>query len=109
MAYCTQLQVRGIVDTDMENTEITELIEEVDGFMDLKLNTGSLSAVILRGISKLWSAYRVMLKDPNALRIGEFSSNRAEQLNLLKKEGDEMIRMADGGIKMVVHAEPIDG
>ena len=109
MAYCTQLQVRGIVDTDMENTEITELIEEVDGFMDLKLNTGSLSAVILRGISKLWTAYRVMLKDPNAQRIGDWSENRSETLRLMKKEIADMIRLADGGITMVVKAEPIDG
>jgi len=109
MAYCTADQVRGIVDSDMEDAEITELITEVDAFMDLKLDSGSLAAVIKQGISKLWSAYRVMLKDPNAVRLGELSFNRAEQLRLLKKERDEMIRLADGGITMVVKAEPIDG
>ena len=96
--YCTQAQVRAICDTDIEDDEITTLIEEIDAIMDLRLDTGSLGTHVNRLISRLWTAYRCMLKDPNAEALGEWSGDRAVSLQLMKDELDGYIMSASGGI-----------
>lgn len=103
-SYCNTEDIKAIVDTDMEVAEIQYLIDETDAFMDLKLATGGLSAVIKRGISRTWTAYRVMLKDPASDRIGDLSSNRTANLKGLKAEYMEMIAAAgaSSGLAFVV-------
>ena len=96
--YCTLGQVRAICDTDIEDAEITELIEETDAAMDLRLDTSSLGTTINRMISRTWTGYRCMLKDPNATGLGEYSEDRAVTLKLLKEELDGYIMSASGGI-----------
>lgn len=98
MVYCTYPQVRAICDTDMTDTEITGLIEEISAIMDERLDTGSLGVFVNRGIARLWTAYRCMLKDPNASALGEWSENRTEALKQLKEELDGYIMSASGGI-----------
>ena len=98
MPYCTEGHVRAICDTDMTDAEITELIEGIDAFMDLRLDTGSLGPTVNRLISRTWTAYRCMLKDPNASALGEWSENRTEALKQLKDELDSYIMSASGGI-----------
>jgi hypothetical protein len=98
VAYCTFSQVKAIVDTDISDADITEMIEETDAYMDLRLDTASLGATVNRLISRTWTAYRCMLKDPNALGLGEYSENRAKTLEQLKKELDGYIMAASGGI-----------
>ncbi len=98
MAYVTASQVRAIVDTDVTDDEITELIEEVDALMDLKLDTGSLGVFVLRAISRTWTAIRCMLKDPNSEALGEWRGEREFALKKLNAMLDEMIGDASGGI-----------
>ena len=97
MAYCTAAQVRAICDTDITDLELTELIEETDAFMDLKLDTGSLSATVLRGISRRWTAITCFLKDPESESLGEYSGTRRYALEKLNKELDDLIMAAAGG------------
>ena len=98
MPYSTEAQVRAIVDTDMTPAEVTELIEETDAWMDLKLPTGTMNAFILRMISRTWTAVRVMLKDPNASELGDYSMDREASLLKLNAMLDEMIKDSSGGI-----------
>lgn len=91
----------------MSAAEITELIDEVDDLMDMKLDTGALTANVRRAISRTWTSFRVMLKDPNARSLAEYSERRDVQLQLLKKELDDMLSIADGGVKIVARMEPI--
>ena len=98
MVYCTSAQVRAIVDTDITDTEITELIEETDAWMDLKLDTGSLPTIFLRIVSRTWTAVRCMLKDPNSQALGEYREDREYAMEKLNKLVDEMIADAGGGI-----------
>lgn len=98
MSYVTIDQVRAIVDTDITNAELVTIIEGTDAIMDLKLDTGSIGAHVLRLISRTWTAYRCMLKDPNASGVGEYSEDRDASLKMLKGQLDEYLSIADGGI-----------
>ena len=98
MVYSTSAQVKAIVDTDVTADEITELIEEVDAIMDLTLDTGSLGAIVCRMISRTWTAYRCMLKDPNAQGLGEYSEDRTVALKLLKDELDSLTTTTGDGM-----------
>lgn len=109
MAYCTAAQVKSIVDTDMSDAEVGALIDFIDELMDIKLDTGSLSATILFGISQAWTAYRVMLKDPAAERIADLSANREANLKLLKAEYEMLIELVSGSIAFVMTSSPIEG
>lgn len=107
MAYCTAAQVKAIVDTVIPTADITELIEETDAFMATKVPVATLAAAILRAISRTWTAYRVMLKDPSATRIGEYSTNHTENLKGLEDEYMKYISMANGGIAFTMTSSPI--
>jgi len=108
MGYCQVEDVKSIVDTDMEVAEIQDLIDMTDAFIDLKLDTGSLGAMIKRGISSTWTAYKVMLKDPASERIGDLSADRTTNLKLLKDEYKEMMTAASGGIAFKMTSSPIE-
>jgi len=100
VVYSTAAQVKAIVSTDMLNADITELIEETDAWMDAKLPTGTMNAFILRMISRTWTAVRVMLRDPEARSLGDYSENRAQSLLKLNAMLDEMIKDSSGGVGM---------
>ena len=97
MSYCVANDVLAIVDTDMTALEITDLIDRTDARIDLILDSGSTPALILEDISATWTALRVMLKDPNARSLGEYSERRDKALQMLKDEINELIAMANGG------------
>jgi len=108
MAYSTYLQVRAITDTDITDAEITDLIVESDAYLDALLDTGSLSATILQLLSRLYTSFRCMLKDPNARSIGGYSENRAETLRLMKAEFEMLTSvLGGGGISFVAACEEL--
>jgi len=107
MAYCTPAQVRAICDTDITDAELLELIAETDAFMDLKLNTGSINATVLRGISRRWTAITCFLKDPSSESLGEYSGDRRYALEKLNKDLEDLMRSASGGIAMQYHSESL--
>ena len=102
MAYCLFSDVRSIVDTDVTDAEITNIITWVDAMIDLKIDSGAAGAVFLEALSSTWAAYRCMLKDPEASKLGEYSEDRTTALKLLKEELDFMLTIADGGISIVM-------
>ena len=99
MAYCTAAQVRAICDTDITDPELTELIEETDAWMDIKLDTAAMNVFMLRLISRTWTAVRAFLKDPNAQSLGEYREDREAALLKLNAMLDEMLKdaMAETG------------
>lgn len=86
------------MDTDITDPEITELIEETDAWMDMKLDTATLNATFLRMVSRTWTAIRCMLKDPNSQKLGEYAEDREAALLKLNSLLDEMLKDAGGGI-----------
>jgi len=97
MAYVTNTQVRAIVDTDVTDAEITDLITESDAYIDAIITGGSLSAILLQMLSRKYTAYTCMLKDPNARGIGGYSEDRGTTMNLLKAEFDDLVAIVVGG------------
>jgi len=102
MSYCTPTDVLSIVDTDMSEAEVDVLIDVLSAGMTATLDTGSMDAQLLRGICMTWCAYRVMLKDPDSRRIGEYAEDRAETLKLLKGELDRIFAIGVGGVNVVM-------
>ena len=87
--------------------EIDDIIDEVDDFMDLMLPTGTLGVNILRAISRTWSAYRVMLKDPNSRSLGEYSERREVTLARLWDQITFFMTLGDGGIRFTPASESL--
>lgn len=98
MAYCTFAHVRAICDTDVTDAEITGLIEEVDAFMDIIMDTGSIPALVLQMISRSITAVRCFLKDPEARSLGDYEESREYALEKLNKEIEWFIMVASGGM-----------
>lgn len=107
MAYCTNTQVLACVDTDMSPAEVTELILRTDERIKLRIDVGSVNALILEDLSVVWTCLRVMLKDPNARGLGEYSERREVTMQMLKKEIDELIAMANGGSSFIAAVESV--
>ena len=97
MAYCTFALVRAIVDTDVTDAEITGLITESDAYIDAIITAGSLNATLLQMLSRKYTAYTCMLKDPNARGIGGYSEDRGIAMKLLKAEFDNLVAIVVGG------------
>jgi len=98
MAYCVFGDVRIRVDTDIEDGEITTLIEETDAWLDLKLNMAGLTVPMQRMLSATHVAIICMLKDPESQALGEYREDRTFALKKLNLLMDELINDAGGGI-----------
>lgn len=107
MSYCVVADVRGIVDTNLTDAQITNIITWADDWVDKKIDSGAATAVFLENLSSTYAAYRVMLKDPNARSLGQHSENRSISLKLLKDELDDLIATADGGVAIIAAREEL--
>ena len=108
MAYCTVAQVRAQVVTDLENADITDIIAEVDALIDWEYDLSGVPALVIQRASRLKSAYQVMLRDPNAQKIGEYSEDRSTQMKLMKTEADVALDDLTTGGTIQAFNEPID-
>lgn len=91
----------------MSSAEVSDIIDRTDERIKLVINVGSVNALILEDLSSLWSAYRVLLKDPNARSLGEYSENRGVALKLMKDEIDELIKSISSGVGIISTMEPV--
>ena len=107
MPYCTNADVLAIVHTSLTAVQIDDLILRTDERIKLKIDVGTVNALILEDISATWTAYRVMLVDPNARRLGEYQEDRAVALALLKAEIEELLITGVGGVKVVATREEL--
>ena len=62
------------------------------------LNTGALSPTIKQMLSRLYTAWVCMRKDPNARSLGEYSERREITLKMMKDEFDALVAAFSGGI-----------
>lgn len=106
MSYCTNSQVRAIVETDITDAEIDELIFETDALMDATLGAG-LAAAIAQVISRTWTALRCMLKDPSSERLGEQQYDRTTSIKMLRDELQSYMSIATGGISLIAQRDPL--
>ena len=97
MPYSTTADVRAITDTDITDVEITSLINDTDAYMDATLDTGSLSTTIKRMLSRTYTSYVCLRKDPTAQSIGQHSMNRAESMRMLRDDLTTLFTSLGGG------------
>jgi len=107
MAYATATDVRSLVDTSLTDPQITNIITWVDEVIDMKTDSGSLSATFKENLSASYAALKVMMRDPNARSLGEYSERRDVVLKMLKDEVDSLFNAANGGVSMVATMESI--
>ena len=107
MAYCTNLDVLAIVDTDITPAEIDDLIDRTDVRIDMRINSGAANALFLEDLSATWTSLRCMLKDPNARGLGQYNENRGVTMRMLKEEIDDMLELAGGGIAFTAASESL--
>ena len=98
MAYSVFGDVRIRCDTDIEDAEITTLIEESDAWLDMKVNMATLTVPMRRSLSATLTAIKCYLKDPSSQALGEYREDREAALLKLNKMLDEMLKDAGGGI-----------
>ena len=101
------LDVRAIVDTDITDLEISDLIDRTDARIDYTLDSGAIPALVLEDLSATWTAYRCMLKDPDAIKLGELSTDRSTAIKLLKDEVDNILTLAGGGVSFTPAVETL--
>ncbi len=108
MPYSTLIDVRAIVDTDVTDDEITSLIEDTDAYMDAVLPTGTLNNLIKRMLSRTYTSYVCMRKDPNSRGIGSYNERRDVTLRMLKADIDELFAsLGSGGIAFTPASESL--
>lgn len=112
MSYSTVANVRSQVVTDLSDAEIADIITWCDEIIKIRLVVALYTPTFLAGISSLYTAYRVMLRDPNAQSLGEYSERR--DLSFMKAEIDAIlgnpatgVPPLGGGVKLVAAMEPL--
>ena len=100
MAYCTVIIVRGKLTSSLTDLQITGIIAEVDALLDWLYTTAGVPALVMQNISSTWTAFKCMLRDPNAFRLGHYNEDRAVALKLLKEEFEGLlVSLGTGRIK----------
>ncbi|MBA7692368.1 hypothetical protein ES703_100935 [subsurface metagenome] len=109
MGHCNVDDVKAVVSTDMEVHNIQDLIDEVDVLMALEITVSGVDSKVLRAISRTWTAYRVMLKDPASESLDGHSENRSDNLARYEAMYKEMLDNAStsGGIVFKMTSSPI--
>ena len=108
MPYSTIQDVRAIVDTNITDANITSLIADTDAYMDSLLDTGSLNNILKRMLSRTYTAYVCMRKDPTARSIGQYSESRAVSLQLLPEDIAELFSTSGtGGVSLIAASESL--
>ncbi len=109
MGNCQVEDVQAIVFTTMEVAHIQDLIDETDAFILTKISVAGVDDKILRAISRTWTAYRVMLRDPASESLDGHSENRRDNLARYEAMYKEMLKDASpsGRIVFKMTSSPI--
>jgi len=107
LAYTTFAQVKAVVSTNITDANVTDLITESDAYLDATLDTGTYSAIQLQMLSRIYTAYRCMLRDPNSRSLGGYSENRGVTMRLMKEEFNALAKAFEGGGSFVAHVDEI--
>ena len=83
------------------------MITETDAYLDSILDTGALSITMRQMLSRLYTAYVCMRKDPNARKIGDHSEDRSITLKMIKADFDALIAAFGGGASFTPAVETL--
>lgn len=107
MSYCTVSDVRSLVNTDLTDVKITNIITWADDWVDKHVDSGSATATYLENLSATYAAWRIMLKDPSARKLGEYAEDRGIMIKMLKDELDDLVASGGGGMSFTPAVETL--
>ena len=96
-----------MVDTDITDAEITNIITWADDWVNKKIDAGAATMVFRKNLSASYTGWRCLMKDPDAIKLGELSTDRATIIKLWKQELDELVALGGGGMSFTPAVEPL--
>jgi len=107
MSYAVVSDVRAIVDTDLTDAEIINIITWADDWVNKKIDAGAATPVFRENLSASYAGWRCLMKDPDAIKLGELSTDRATTIKLWKQELDELVALGSGGMSFTPAVETL--
>ena len=108
MAYCTNTEVRLIIDTSHTDDEITAIIVLADAEIDARGLDG-LADNVKKLISMYISASIIALRDPSSKSIGEYREDKLNAAGWREVAENQIKRMsAADELPFLTHNEPIE-
>jgi hypothetical protein len=108
MAYCTYTEVRRIIDTSLEDADITAIIVLADAEIDAR-GLDALPDNVKKLISMLISASIITLRDPATKSIAEYREDKLDAVGWRELAENQINRMSSAGeLPFLTTNEPID-
>ena len=96
MAYCTVIDVRLVVDTDLTDAQIAGIVEMSDAEINARIGSQSTPGELVKKLSMLLTAHAVKSRQPKALAIGEYREDSGNVLEVWEKEIERIYRLYKG-------------
>jgi len=111
LAYVTSAQVLAMVHTKLTPTQLTDMIARADQWVDDHVVEADLNAIQLQLLSLTRCMYRVLLMDPTAWKLGEYSQDAKVQKENILHDLEEMVDLYNGvgTPNFIVGQDPVDG
>ena len=107
MSYAAVSDVRAIVDTDLTDAEIINIITWADDWVNKKIDAPAATVAFRANLSSSYAGFRCLMKDPDAIKLGELSTDRATTIKLWKQELDELVALGGGGMSFTAAVETL--
>ena len=106
MAYCLPSDVRLLIHTDLEDTEIEDLIREADVELDGMLGGASMSSDLKKYCSKRLTAIVIARRDPVQYSLGGIRVDYGERIRDWNREVKRKVAKTTGAFWAV--ADPLE-
>ncbi len=93
MAYCTAIDVRLVVDTDLTDAQIAGIVEMSDAEIDARIGAQSTPGELVKKLSVLLTAHAIKTRQPQSLAVGEYREDAGDVLGVWEREIDRIYRL----------------
>jgi hypothetical protein len=94
--YCTEEDVRMIVETSLDDNQIMEIIEMSDAEIDRRIGAQSTSDRLVKKLSILITAHTVKTRQPRSQATGEYREDAGDVLEVWEREVEGIYRLYRG-------------
>ena len=93
MPYCTESDVRLIVNTALTDEEIAAVIETSDAEIDRRIGAQDPSDKLIKKLSMLLTAHAIKTRQPQSQAMGEYREDAGDVLEVWKREIERIFRL----------------
>jgi len=93
MPYCTESDVRLVVNTALTDEEIVAVIETSDAEIDRRIGAQDPSDKLIKKLSMLLSAHAIKTRQPQSQAIGEYREEAGDALEVWEREIERIFRL----------------